>query len=189
MQRSHGAAVAAVLLCGLTACAQPSDDRASTASSSEVAAGPVRASLCDRLKLADLTSWMKIGGSPVDQATCAAQGSGEARAYGRWTFPSGSVEYIEIVVQDDKRADGSRLFDELRTAYPAHEQRTVAGHYARVANTRGKTLINFPDLAEPVDIVIVTKSTSGTGAEETYAGIRTSHFGAFEQLVPALVGG
>ncbi|MEU5696475.1 hypothetical protein [Actinosynnema sp. NPDC020468] len=197
MVRSQGAAVGLILVCGLSATACGQAQNAQSASSpanptQEIAAGPVRASLCDTIKAADLVSWLNAGAVAADRATCSADPgtSGAIRAYGKWTFPStgrSDVEFVEISVYDDKLADGTRLFDNLKGSYTANEQRQVAGHYARVANTRGKSLINLPDLGQPVDIVLQTKSAA-TG-DDAYASIRASHFGAFERLVPALIGG
>ncbi|RKT54320.1 hypothetical protein [Saccharothrix australiensis] len=192
MVRSRAAVAAAVLVAGFaaTACAQqvaPAGPAESATRTSE----PLRISLCD--SPGDLTAWMRADGLPVDDARCTAEpGDGRAlRAYGKWAFPPSGrgrppVTSVEIAVFADRGADGAGAFDELKGSYPPHEQRSVAGHYARVAHARGRTLVNLPELAEPLDITITTAVTAASDAE--YAGIRAAHLGALEHLVAELVG-
>ncbi|CCH30046.1 hypothetical protein ABZ816_31745 [Actinosynnema sp. NPDC047251] len=188
MVRSRGAVAAAVLAVSLGACAaqvSPASSVDSTTRTSE----PLRISLCE--SKGDLTSWMRAEGLAVDDAKCTAEStdSRKLRAFGKWTFPPGSrdkshVESVEIAVFADKGADGVSAFDNLKGSYPPHEQRAVAGNYSRVANARGKTIVNLPELAEPLDITIATTAAGATDTE--YAEIRAAHLRALEQLVPVL---
>ncbi|WP_433272057.1 hypothetical protein ACQPZF_15145 [Actinosynnema sp. CS-041913] len=189
MVRSRGV-VAAVLVAGvsLVGCAQQGAP-ASTADSTTKTTEPLRISLCENP--GDLTAWMRADGLPVDDARCTAEPTDRRvlRAFGKWTFPPTGrnqqhVESVEIAVFADRAGDGSSAFDDLKGSYPPHEQRSVAGHYARVANTRGRTLVNLPELAEPLNITITTAMTNAT--EPEYAGIRAAHLRALEQLVAAL---
>ncbi len=190
MVRSRGALAAAVLTAGLSlaGCAQqvtPATTPDSTARTTE----PLRISLCDNP--GNLTAWMRADGLPVDEARCAPEppDGRKLRAYGKWTFPAAGgslprVDSVEIAVFADKGADGVSAFDNLKGSYPPHEQRTIAGHYSHVANARGRTLVNLPELAEPLDITITT--TMANAADAEYAKIRSAHLNALEQLVPAL---
>ncbi|MBW4716853.1 hypothetical protein [Saccharothrix obliqua] len=185
MVRSRGAVAAVVLAAGvsLVGCAQQASP-ATTPDSAARATEPLRISLCDNP--GELTAWMRADGLPVDQARCAAEpGEGRAlRAFGKWAFPASRVESIEIAVFPDRGPDGGSAFDSLRGAYPPHEQVTVAGFYSKVANTRGRTLVHLPELAEPLDITITTVLTGASEAD--YAAVRAGHLRALEQLVPTL---
>ncbi|MBM7810038.1 hypothetical protein [Saccharothrix algeriensis] len=188
MVRSRGAVAAAVLVAGVSiaGCAQQVES-AGPAGSTTGTTEPLRISLCD--KPGDLTAWMRAEGLPVDAARCTAEPpDGRAvRAFGKWAFPAGGrprVESVEIAVFADRGADGASAFERLKGSYPPHEQRSVAGHYSRVAHARGRTLVNLPELAEPLDITVTTAVVDASEAE--YADIRAAHLGALEQLVPAL---
>lgn len=186
MVRSRAAAVAAVLAVSLGACAQqvsPASSVDSTTPTSE----PLRVSLCDNA--GELTSWMRSDGLPVDEARCTADPTEprKLRAFGRWAFPPGNrsrVTAVEIAVFGDRGPDGGSAFDSLKGSYPPHEQRAVAGNYSRVANARGRTIVNLPELPEPLDITITTAVADASDAE--YADIRAAHLRALEQLVPVL---
>ncbi|MBB5960138.1 hypothetical protein FHS29_006761 [Saccharothrix tamanrassetensis] len=188
--RSRGAVVAAVLVVGvaLGGCAQqaaPASPVGSTTNTTE----PLRINLCDNP--GDLTAWMRADGLPVDDARCTGEPADgrTLRAFGKWTFPPTGrnqphVESVEIAVSPDRGKDGSSAFDDLKGSYPPHEQRSVAGHYSRVANARGRTLVNLPELAEPLNITVTSAMTNASDPE--YAKIRAAHLGALEQIVPAL---
>ncbi|MEU4804665.1 hypothetical protein [Actinosynnema sp. NPDC023587] len=190
MVTSRGALTAAVLVVSLGACGQQVSPAASVGSATRPSE-PLRTSLCDAE--GDLTSWMRADGLPVDDAKCTAESTDarKLRAFGKWTFPSGSraqshVESVEIAVFADRGTDGGSAFDDLKGSYPPHEQRTIAGHYSRVTTTRGKTIVNLPELADPLDITITT--TVATSSDAQYADIRAAHLRALEQLVPVLTG-
>ncbi|MEJ2852901.1 MULTISPECIES: hypothetical protein [unclassified Saccharothrix] len=187
MVRSRGTAAALVAFLSLTGCAQqPAPASPAQTTTTE----PLRVSLCD--DPGDLVAWMRDEGLAVDAARCTADPTDPRplRAYGKWAFPPGGrgtphVESVEIAVFADRGPDGGSAFEDLKAAYPPHEQRTVAGHYAKVATGRGRTLIALPELAEPLDITVTTTMTGATEAE--YARIRATHLGALEQLVATLV--
>ncbi|MEV0676386.1 hypothetical protein AB0I60_07650 [Actinosynnema sp. NPDC050436] len=188
MVRSRGAVAAAVLAVSLGACAQQVSPAASVESTTRTSE-PLRISLC--ASAGELTAWMRSEGLPVDDAKCVDEStdSRAPRAYGKWTFPPGGrdgsrVESVEISVFADRGADGASAFDSMKGSYPPHEQRTVAGNYSRVANARGKTIVNLPELAEPLDITITT--TAATASDADYAAIRAAHLRALDQLVPVL---
>ncbi|XVV06508.1 hypothetical protein ACQPW3_14405 [Actinosynnema sp. CA-248983] len=189
MVRSRGTAAALVAVLSLTGCAQPTAP-AGPAPTTTRTAEPLRVSLCDAP--GDVVAWMRADGLAVAEARCTAEPTDTRplRAYGKWAFPPSGrgtphVESVEIAVFADRGKDGGSAFDDLKAAYPPHEQRTVAGHYAKVAHGRGRTLIALPELPEPLDITITTAMTGATDAE--YARIRAGHLGALEQLVAALV--
>ncbi|CAL9546237.1 hypothetical protein SUDANB95_04301 [Actinosynnema sp. ALI-1.44] len=185
MVRSRGTAAALVAVLSLTGCAQQPAPAGPVPSATR-APEPLRVSLCDAP--GDLAAWMRADGLPVAEARCTAEPTDARplRAYGKWSFPPSGrgtphVESVEIAVFADRGPDGGSAFDDLRAAYPPHEQRTVAGHYAKVAHGRGRTLINLPELPEPLDITITTAMTGATDAE--HARIRAGHLRALEQLV------